>query len=125
MVEVYRKMECNGSMNKNIQNVVEKALINYEDCKDSDNFLVARIWYDTLQEPLRSQCLPLLKLIAKGKLPSFESVSRCRRKLQEIHPDLRGSKYEKRHLRAEEVKQSLVEMDADHRGINYEVNTPL
>ena len=112
-------------INKKIQDVVETALQNNEDCKDSDNFLVARIWYNELQEPLRTQCLPLLKLIARGKLPSFESVSRCRRKLQELHPDLRGDKYIQRHLRQEEVKDDLQIMTAERTGINYETNTQM
>ena len=112
-------------ISKKIQDVVETALQNNEDCKDSDTFLVARIWYNELQEPLRTQCLPLLKLIAKGKLPSFESVSRCRRKLQELHPDLRGYKYNQRHLRQEEVKDDLQIMTAERTGINYETNTQM
>ena len=31
-----------------------------------------------------------------GELPAFESVSRCRRKMQEKYPELRGTAYEQR-----------------------------
>ena len=112
-------------ISKNIQDLVENALNNCDKSKDNDNHLIAKIWYSKLEEPLRTDCLPLLKLIAEGKLPSFESVSRCRRKLQELHPDLRGDKYIERHLRQEEVKDDLQIMTAERTGINYETNTQI
>ena len=39
----------------------------------------------------------LLDLILDGTLRHFESVSRVRRKLQELHPSLRGDRWEERH----------------------------
>ena len=37
--------------------------------------------------------------------PSFEGVGRCRRKLQEKHKELRGTKWFTRHKEEEKVKQ--------------------
>ena len=39
--------------------------------------------------------------------PSFEGVGRCRRKLQEKHPELRGTKWTIRHTEQEIVKNDL------------------
>ena len=39
--------------------------------------------------------------------PSFEGVGRCRRKLQEKHPELRGNKWHVRHTEKEIVKNDL------------------
>lgn len=43
----------------------------------------------------------VLKMIKKGLLPSMDSVSRCRRKVQELNIDLRGKKWEDRHKNQE------------------------
>lgn len=43
-----------------------------------------------------------LTMFSKGELPSFESCTRVRRKLQEKHPELRGTNYKER--KAEEAK---------------------
>tara|TARA_R100000781_G_C3972389_1_gene90604 strand:- start:43 stop:246 length:204 start_codon:yes stop_codon:yes gene_type:complete len=48
-----------------------------------------------------------LKGLHNKEYPSFEGVGRCRRKLQEKHPELRGNKYESRHTEQETVKTDL------------------
>ena len=49
----------------------------------------------------------LLRLYVSDKLVSFESVSRARRKVQEIHKELRGKKYKERQNHQEQVKEVL------------------
>ena len=49
----------------------------------------------------------ILKRLAKGDLPSYESISRCRRKLQEECPNLRGEKWHERHKRAKVIKEEI------------------
>jgi hypothetical protein len=46
-------------------------------------------------------------LFITKKLPSMESITRARRKLQELHPELRGLKYDKRQNNQKIYKQDL------------------
>ncbi len=39
-------------------------------------------------------------------LPSYESITRARRKMQEQHPELRGEKYQMRMERQEEYREA-------------------
>ena len=48
-----------------------------------------------------------LKGLHNKEYPSFEGVGRCRRKLQEKHPELRGNKWDIRHTEQEVVKNDL------------------
>ena len=111
-------------INKKIQEMVEKSLQKDVRARDNDMRLTALIWHEELGI-LREKCMPMLELMAYNKVTNFESVSRCRRKLQELYPDLRGKKYKERHLKQEEVKNDLQIMSAERTGINYEANTQL
>ena len=111
-------------IDKKIQDIVEKSLHDDVRARDNDMRLTALIWHEELGV-LRDKCMPLLKLIAYNKVTNFESISRCRRKLQELHPDLRGDKYKARHDKQEEMKDDLNIMTAERTGINYETNTQL
>ena len=111
-------------IDKKIQDIVEKSLQDDVRARDNDMRLTALIWHKELGV-LRDKCMPLLELIAYNKVTNFESISRCRRKLQELHPDLRGAKYKARHDKQKEVKDDLNIMTAERTGINYETNTQL
>ena len=111
-------------IDKKIQEIVEKSLQNDVRARDNDMRLTALIWLKELGI-LKDKCMPMLELIAYNKVTNFESISRCRRKLQELHPDLRGEKYKARHEKQEEVKRDLQIMTSERTGINYETNTQL
>ena len=111
-------------ISKNLQETVESTLENDVKSRDSDMRLIALIWHKELGV-LRDKCMPLLELMAYNKVTNFESISRCRRKLQELHPDLRGDKYNARHDKQQEMKDDLNIMTAERTGINYETNTQL
>ena len=111
-------------INKNIQDIVESSLHDDVSSRDNDMRLTALIWYKELGI-LRDKCMPLLKLMASNKVPNFESISRCRRKKQELYPELRGNKYKARHDKQREMKDELQTMTAERTGINYETNTQL
>ena len=49
----------------------------------------------------------ILTQIRNKQLPSFEAVSRARRKVQEDMPHLRGKSYDKRLEKEEEVRQAI------------------
>ena len=111
-------------IDNNIQEMVQKSLQNDVRARDNDMRLTALIWHKELGV-LRDKCMPLLELMAYNKVTNFESISRCRRKLQELHPDLRGDKYKARHDKQQEMKDDLDIMTAERTGINYETNTQL
>ena len=50
----------------------------------------------------------ILHMLANHKLPSYESISRCRRKIQEKNPHLRGEKWNERHGRASKIRKEIV-----------------
>jgi|TARA_R100001594_G_scaffold138170_1_gene181666 hypothetical protein len=85
-------------------------LTNYKVLRDSDERLMANIWAKFLgrEEIKILTATDILHLLAKGDLPSYESISRCRRKLQQEFPRLRGDKWEKRQLIIQnQVKKEL------------------
>ena len=47
------------------------------------------------------------KKISRGELSSYESITRCRRRLQEQHEELRGEKYEERQKKAKQVRMEM------------------
>ena len=93
---------------------VEDALTKHPRLRDDDNKLLANIWYAELKEmnfnTLRNT-MEFLKILSQGKLSNAESVRRCRAKLQELHPQLRGNSYSDRHKEKKEVQEDLRNFD--------------
>ena len=109
-------------ISKKIQNVVEKALENNPKCRDSDMYLVAYIWWGESQDNGRfkdKSASDLLISIGQGKVTNYESISRARRILQQLHPELRGKKYKKRHKKQEEVIDDIKLIKAERTGLGY------
>ena len=88
---------------------VEKLLTKYPPLRDSDERLMANIWWKAIPNLGDVNGKDILSMLAKRELPSYESVSRCRRKIQEMHPSLRGNKWEDRHKRAEKIRSAIPE----------------
>tara|TARA_R110000737_G_scaffold83283_5_gene115755 strand:+ start:103 stop:417 length:315 start_codon:yes stop_codon:yes gene_type:complete len=78
------------------------------DLRDDDNWLVSDVWKHEIGARLYNiSGESVLYMIASGKLTSAESITRCRRKIQQENPSLRGQKYKARHKEQIEVKQEL------------------
>ena len=89
---------------------VHSLLVNYPVLRDSDERLTANIWSKTILPPHNLDNISakgLLTKLSEGKLPSYESISRCRRKLQELYPNLRGDKWYKRQERAKNIRKEI------------------
>ena len=88
---------------------VEKFLTEYPVLRDDDEKLMANTWGMYIGETDLDNMSgrDVLSALSEGKLPSYESISRCRRKLQEQHPNLRGEKWHERHKRAELIKKKM------------------
>lgn len=86
--------------------LVIKLLTEFPHLRDDDNRLIATIW----KRELKSKDLTainFLQLYADKMLTNAESIVRCRRKVQEIYPELRGAKYNVRHDHTKEVVNQL------------------
>ena len=97
---------------KNMLDKVINLLTKHPSLRDSDTRLAANIWYNHIKNVNEIDAITLLSRFAEGKLPSYESISRCRRKIQEEKPELRGKKWEKRHIRQKTVKDQVKEIGA-------------
>ena len=88
-----------------IKQTVIDLLTEYPHLRDSDDRLMANIWFKESKGEEHTKLF--LKMLAEGKLTSPESIRRMRQKIQEERPELRGLTWEKRHKKQEKVKQSL------------------
>ena len=72
---------------------VKELLTNWTSIRDNDEKLMANIWGMYIGEKDLDDMSgrDVLSALSEGKLPSYESISRCRRKLQEQHPNLSSS----------------------------------
>jgi len=92
-----------------VMDEVEKMLLLYPSLRDNDERLMANIWYKFIGDNTLTYTsgFNVLSMLSKGKLPSYESVSRCRRKIQELKPKLRGEKWIERQRRAKKIKKEM------------------
>ena len=97
---------------KALKEVIQSLLIKHPHLRDDDNKLLANVWFQSVT-PLEEAWMDFLAIVAKGDLPSPKAISRCRRKLQEMHPVLRGEMWYKRHKMQEQVVFELREMNDD------------
>jgi hypothetical protein len=82
----------------------------YPHLRDSDEKLIANIWFD--ETPMISTKYEFLQNYANGLITNAESIRRTRARLQEENSELRGKSYEKRHSNQSRIKNEL----------GYEVN---
>tara|TARA_Y100000593_G_C4036612_1_gene203100 strand:+ start:196 stop:495 length:300 start_codon:yes stop_codon:yes gene_type:complete len=93
----------------NVMQTVEIMLMQHKRLRDNDDMLMANIWYHHIGPSIKEMtAMKLLEWVANKNVPSYESVSRARRKLQEKDPSLRGDKWEERHKRAAKIKKEIV-----------------
>ena len=95
---------------KNVQGIVLNCLEDNEVLRDNDNKLVANIWYKHIKrtrDVTAMNALDLLVALGNNELPSWESITRCRRKIQEKRTDLRGNNYDKRQKHQKDVVKDI------------------
>ena len=89
---------------------VKELLASDKKYRDNDNALWSRFVANHLGglEIIKAMsAYELLWMMTENKLPSFESVSRIRRKVQEDCPELRGDSYQAKQEKQSEVKKEL------------------
>lgn len=82
------------------EEVVRKALILFEDARSDDFILIYRT-YQLINENavIREPFYHVMLNHKEYCLPPFESITRCRRKLQKNHPELVNTKSKKKRLK--------------------------
>ena len=101
-------------MIKEVKQIVTNILKEDIRTRDNDDILLATVWWKQQlgTEIERLSAVDFLKRFSRGEFPKPEGVTRCRRKIQEMNPDLRGHKYEKRKKSmTESVKKEVREME--------------
>jgi len=104
---------------ENCQDIIENLLESNTHLRDDDFKLVANIWWLKLNSDLKHRfqgyeldCFKmLLELYVAGDLPNEQSIRRCRRKLQEEKPELRGKLYALRHQKELEYRDAVISWD--------------
>jgi hypothetical protein len=86
--------------------LVTQLLNQHPHLRDDDNKLIATIWKKELKSNSHS-ALEFLQMYADKRLTNAESIRRCRAKIQELSPELRGLKYKARHEAAKETIEQL------------------
>ena len=95
---------------KNLEFIITDILKNNPKARDDDHVLAGAVWIRELggSEIAREMGLwEFMRLFMTHDIANFESIVRCRRKVQELNTDLRGTKYEFRHNRQKDVKEQL------------------
>ena len=95
-------------LTKKLQDKVKKILIEKPKARDCDRFLTVCIWYEEAKKE-NWNLYTYFENYIDGKLTLADSITRARRKLQEDNIELRGNKWYKRKLKAEDVRQEIIE----------------
>ena len=85
------------NINSDLATKVEYILTKWQHTKDNDMLLVAQFWALESKFTEQHSAYDVFEAMSNGTLSSYESITRARRKLQELHPELRGLNWEKRH----------------------------
>lgn len=92
---------------KQVKDVVKTTLQTHPETKDSDLRLLKRIWWKEFQDNGCSSFIQFLSMLEEGKFTHPASVIRCRRKLQQHEPELRGTNQKEKNEVQEIVKTDL------------------
>lgn len=95
--------------NKKLKSIVRNLLeTNSHKCRDYDLNLSYLVLLEFKPDISSLTVQQLFQLMNKGEVPRYDSITRCRRRLQQLYPELRGENYiERITVRQEEKKKEL------------------
>ena len=93
---------------KSSVDIVKELLITYPSSRDDDRYLTLLFWQRDVNP--KGSFEDFSKHYLNGNLISADSITRARRKVQELNPMLRGSNYDDRQKHIGEVKKVLREI---------------
>ena len=80
------------------------------DLRDNDRRLTCNIWWKSVPNPKFLMFEDFIALYIEGKVPESDSITRCRRKVQEENKELRGESWDLRHGLEDAVKEEIREL---------------
>lgn len=92
-------------MKNDMYDLVKRIMTEHSATRDDDFKLYARVCYAKVPASMNYSFPYALWHHTEMNLPSYESVTRARRKVQELEPELRGKLYAKRHEKQEEYRE--------------------
>ena len=90
-----------------VQEQVQILLETYPKLRDNDVRLVASYYYNNISNINQISAIDLLQIMVNGNLPSPDTITRARRKIQEKHPELRGVNYVERQKLEKQVRENI------------------
>ena len=100
-------------MKKKITRLVDRVtrlLRDKSTLRDNDRRLTCNIWWKAAPHPELLMFEDFIKLYIDGKIPESDSITRCRRKVQEEKKELRGESWDRRHGLEKIVKEEIKEI---------------
>ena len=105
---------------KNKKFVVKDILTRYPKARDNDSLLLAHVWVYQCGGKVYAEDITMWDFVMdfiEKRFAEVEPITRCRRKLQEKHPELRGELWDKRHKMSESVKEEILTWDEDQANL--------
>ena len=109
---------------KKHENRVREILTNHPETRDNDHLLLQHIWIEDIGGIVSAHSLSaveFLNIVAKGQLTNMVSIWRCRQKIQEHTPALRGKNYKHRQKEQYPVKEEINAWNDSDQGEMFEV----
>lgn len=102
-------------MTTEIKATVKHLLETVPSLRDSDERLVANFWYYELKNKFNHSSAKLIAhdfftMYADGEMTTADVITRARRLLQQLHPELRGKTWEARQKKAGETREKFREL---------------
>ena len=97
-------------MKKKIINLLDQVttlLTKKSHLRDNDKRLVCNIWWKAAPNPELLMFEDFINLYINGEIPESDSITRCRRKVQEEKKELRGKSWDLRHGLEDVIKKEL------------------
>ncbi len=102
-------------MIKNLEPLIVNLLEHHKELRDNDYRLVANVYFKYLEnikhrfgDAEYQGVIQFLSMFAGGDFPNPGTITRCRRKIQELEPELRGKMYDRRHQQQTKVKKEMI-----------------
>ena len=94
----------------NLSDQVTNLLKKKSHLRDNDRRLTCNIWWKSVSNPELLMFEDFINLYIDGTIPESDSITRCRRKLQEEIKELRGKSWDLRHGLEDEIRNEIIEL---------------
>ena len=94
----------------NLSDQVIKLLKKKSHLRDNDRRLICNIWWKSVSNPELLMFEDFINLYISGDIPESDSITRCRRKVQEEVEELRGKSWDLRHGLENAIKSEIKEL---------------